>query len=73
MLYALETRKKPVPLPGMNLRYLSLLANSSVSIELIYSGSVDLQMGIRKLWDTLKVLSEEGLESAFGLRVGCRD
>jgi hypothetical protein len=59
-LYALKTRKKPVPLPGMNFRYVGLLVNTG--IELIYSGSVDLQIGIRKLWDTLKVLGEEGLE-----------
>ena len=62
-----------MPLPGMNLRYLGFLANTSIGIEMIYSGSVELQMGIRKLWDTLKVLGEKALESAFGLWAGCRD
>jgi hypothetical protein len=65
--------KKPVPLPAMNFRYLGLLANTSIGIELIYTGSVEMQMGIRKLWDTLKVVGEEAFESAFGLRTSCRD
>jgi len=62
-------REKTVPLPGISLRYLGRITNTSVGIEIIYSGSVELQMGLRKLWDTLKVLGEE----VFGLRAGCSD
>ena len=58
--------RRPVPLPGTNLRYLlGLLTNTSSGIKLIYSGSVELQMGIRKLWDTLKVLGEEVFRISF--------
>jgi hypothetical protein len=61
--------KKTVPLPGISLRYLGRLTNTAVGIEMIYSGCVELLMGLRKLWDTLKILGEE----AFGLRAGCSD
>jgi hypothetical protein len=38
--------KISVPLPGISLRYVSLLASTSVGIELVYCGSVEFQMGI---------------------------